>query len=456
MEYMKFDLIDFCDNKHAYPDTYRSDESLDKEKYHSLQNTIDKECDRVNNTFENLKARFTTDYFFRTYAAQTKALEFAEKVFPAYRFIFPEDAADDWLSIVGWIKKYPTRDHSLHQPLSAYIVQKLLGFGEYDDSFLTPKGRLLKYCVDSIHSGGKTDYLLAYISEKCPFYNEMSSEEQKEWIKDVFYEACVISALFHDLGYPWQFIRNLSKKTLINNKILVSNIEIDKDAIFELVKNRLILYPFVGYNQEKKKTIRQEDLSLLYESLTSTHGAPGGIAFIGLNEEFSNRNISTRQVLTYMLIIDWASIGILMHDMPDLHKVKDKETDKVTINKELQLSFDKDPLSSIVAMADLLEEFERPQAFFHDQDDENVQLSYNTSCVASEILTEEDEDDKDKKIMVVRYWYEDKLKLKEQAEFKDKEVKKYLDGPDAFIDIRSLGYYSAICKLAKIEKTKNV
>lgn len=80
-----------------------------------------------------------------------------------------------------------------------------------------------------------------------------------------------------------------------------------------------------------------------------------------------------------------------------------------TINKELQLSFDKDPLSSIVAMADLLEEFERPQAFFHDQDDKNVLLSYNTSCVASEILTEEDKDDKDKKNLVIRYWYEDKL-----------------------------------------------
>lgn len=451
MEYMKFDLNGFCTNQHAYPDTYRSDESLDKEKYHSLQKAFDEECDRVNNTFENLKSRFTSDYYFRTYAAQTAALEFAEKVFPAYRFIFPEDAADDWLSIVGWIKKFPTRDHSLHQPLSAYIVQKLLGFGEYNKSFKTPKGSLLEYCVNAILSGGNTDYLLAYIADKCPFYNEMSSEEQKEWIKDVFYEACVISALFHDLGYPWQFINNLSKKTLIDDNVLVSSLEIDKAKIFELVKNRFISYPFVGYDQEKKKTLKQDDLHLLYDSLTSTHGTPGGIAFVGLDEQFTDKNSSSRQVLTYKLIMDWASVGILMHDMPNVHKMKNG-----TINKELQLSFDKDPLSSIVAMADLLEEFERPQAFFHDQDDKNVLLSYNTSCVASEILTEEDKDDKDKKNLVIRYWYEDNLKLKEQSEFKDKEVKKYLDGPDAFINISSLGYDSAICELARIKKPKNV
>lgn len=449
MEYMRFDLNGFSTNQHAYPDTYRSEESLDKEKYHRIQKALDEECDRVNNTFENLKARFTSDYYFSTYAAQTDALEFAEKVFPAYRFIFPEDAADDWLSIVGWIKKYPTRDHSLHQPLSAYIVQKLLGFGEYEESFQTPKGSLLEYCVNAIHSGGNTDYLLAYIADKCPFYNLMSSGEQKEWIKDVFYEACVISALFHDLGYPWQFIKHLSKKTLIDDDALVSSLEIDKAKIFELVKNRLISYPFVGYDQEKKKKLKQEDLNLLYDSLTDTHGAPGGIAFVGLDEQFTDKNSNSRQVLTYKFIMDWASVGILMHDMPDVHKAKDKKTKKVTINKELQLSFDKDPLSSIVALADLLEEFDRPQAYFHDQDDKNVQLSYNTSCVASEILTKEDKDDKAKKILVIRYWYEDKLKLKEQAEFKDGEVKKYLNGPDAFIGISSLGYESAICELAK-------
>lgn len=59
---MKFDLNGFSTNQHAYPDTYRSEESLDKEKYHRLQKALDEECDRVNNTFENLKSRFTSEH----------------------------------------------------------------------------------------------------------------------------------------------------------------------------------------------------------------------------------------------------------------------------------------------------------------------------------------------------------------------------------------------------------
>ena len=77
-------------------------------------------------------------------------MDYSQLAIPAYRFILPEVLADDWLATVGWHKF--NRDHVLHQPLTAYIVLKLLtGGGDAGQAFMVDDGvSLLDACVNEI------------------------------------------------------------------------------------------------------------------------------------------------------------------------------------------------------------------------------------------------------------------------------------------------------------------
>lgn len=459
METVVFDYNGFCEDKHSFPCFFDCFSSTDRSALVLLQNEYDKNDKKVSLALDKLKERTTSDYFLGIYAAQTKALDYAKKVFPTYKFILPEDLADDWLSVVGWHKKHPARDHSLHQPLTAYIVQKILGFGNAVDSLDLPdvkEGNLLDYCTEQLCNGAKCGYLRNYMEDLYPRFAELQPEEKKQWAKKVFYEASVISALFHDMGYPWQYVNSLAGKVEAAEYKDFLDKSFRSQSVYEIIKDRLLIFPFYGYNESNVNRPvsfwKQKIKEIIDNALINTHGFPGAVAFTILNDKIrkfpSDLNFNDA---TYRFILDWAAVGIMMHDMPKIYFSR-KDNNTLPQNSFLRLSFDVDPLSSLVSMADILEEFHRPKAKFchhnsdkeQDKDFEHVKIEYEFPCVETSVTIKN-------KVFVVTYKYEDEINRFVEDEGRNKEIDEYFNNKDGFVNLSSIGVQNHLCT-TKTEK----
>src|SRR4030042_1192178 len=106
------------------PDTFRPYVSVKPDAYRALQREHEQRGLLIEDTFRQLAKRVGRDYFWKVYPVQSETLDWAQLSFPAYRFILAEVLQDDWLATVDWHKF--NRDHALHQPLTAYVVLKML------------------------------------------------------------------------------------------------------------------------------------------------------------------------------------------------------------------------------------------------------------------------------------------------------------------------------------------
>lgn len=441
---MDFNYQDFLRHDFYRPDTFRALGSVSPESILQLQKDYDKEGKKVVNALWQLHRRTTPDYFRKVYRAQTEALTYSKKVFPTYKFIMPDALADDWLSTVDWHKEFPTRDHSLHQTLTAYIVAKLLGNGDAKYSLKLPHGRnLLDWCVDTILDGPKMAYFRNYAGSLGADYKSQSEGMQRMWAKDLFYETAVTAALFHDMGYPWQYVNRLAKSIEVaeysDSMTVVTSAKITKDAI----KNRLLVLPFYGYSETNMRhassAYEKEVMKLIDRGLKESHGLPGALGFMCLNDKTrSYHQIPPIMEASYRLLLDWAALGIMMHDMKDLYwDDKDKIRPK---NKMLRLSFDVDPLSSIIAMADILEEFQRPSANFRKTlpDSQSVDLSYDFPCVGVKIRIRGC-------VLHFFYSYNSSLAAASNKKRRTDEITQYFDPSNGYVDLSPLGIKDTVC-----------
>lgn len=442
---MKFSYNIFRKNGFYHPDSFGALGAVSPEEFNKLQNHYDEDRSGVVRSLWALHNRTTPDYFSKVYRAQTEALCYSRKVFPTYKFIMPDALADDWLSTVDWHKRYPTRDHSLHQTLTAYIVAELLGNGDAEASFKLPGGgNLLDYCCEKFLSGERMGYLRNYAKSLGADFDKFSLDMQRLWVKDVFYEASIISALFHDMGYPWQYVNRLAKSIEVAEYGDSLNIVCNASLTKETIKNRLLIYPFYGYSETNLKhapaQLEKNVSGMIEKGLRESHGLPGALGFMCLNDKIRRyRQIPTFTEASYRLVLDWASVGIMMHDMEGLYW-DDKEK-KCPKNPILRLSFDLDPLSSLIGMADILEEFYRPSAQFKRQlnnGTDKIVLNYAFPCKMTEMYVKG-------RMLYIRYKYEDWKSAALNRKRRQDEVKEYFDGSNGYIDLSSLGIVGVDC-----------
>ena len=173
-----------------------------------LSKVIDKDKinARVRTTFNELEKRMGGEYFAEFERVQTRAKEYGSFVFPAYKILFLDVACEDWLSLLDFHKGF-SRDHSVHQPLTAYIVCKLLGEGVSAKAFKISGASLLDKALDVILTNPESRYLLDRLAQKDPT-SPLLQGDRELW-KCVFYQTAIITAMYHDLGYPWQFIERM-------------------------------------------------------------------------------------------------------------------------------------------------------------------------------------------------------------------------------------------------------
>ena len=161
---------------------------------------------RIRTTFNELESRLGGNYFSEFERVQTRAKEYGAFVFPAYKMLFLDIACEDWLSLVDFHKEF-SRDHSVHQPLTAYIVCKLLGGGNPAKSFQIGGVSILDSALDVIIGGADSQYL----RDRLAYYDAGSRllQGDRDLWRLVFYQTAIITAMYHDLGYPWQFIERM-------------------------------------------------------------------------------------------------------------------------------------------------------------------------------------------------------------------------------------------------------
>lgn len=451
---MEFSFEDYQKLGINYVYTHSLYETWDKEQFRELEKNQTKQSEVVSKTFKELGKRTTTKYYRKVFTAQTEALTFSKKWFPSYKFILPDTLTDDWLSTMDWHKKYQTRDHSLHQTLTTYIVGKMLGNGDPSKGLMLTNGEsLLSRCAKLMVGHEKMNYLRSYLAGIDTNYANHQGEYDYEWAVVTFYETAMIAAQFHDMGYPWQFLNTLAKMLKNASYGKISEMLINVEEAYREVKDRLLFYPFYGYDETAVKNKEEESTKtakvLFQEGLNNTHGTPGALGFMCLNEKIRKYSQTPqKEEATSRLILDWAAVGIMMHDMPGIYWGRDNGTKK-PLNPILRVDFEKDPLSCLISLADILEEFERPQAVFEknekkvNTDEERVKVDYDFTCKSSQIKIEEG-------TLTITYYYKSKDDPDDWEGLKKRrnnEVWQYLNPQSGYLDLSSWGITNVGCEL---------
>lgn len=400
---------------------------LDPDKYCRLFGQYEKDSKRIKSpmVFDELCKRMSRKYYQEVFLAQLKALHFASRYFPAYAIIMPEDLAEDWLATVDFHKKF-ARDHSLHQPLTAYVVAKLLGFGDERLALPVPMGcgNLLGVCADNIVSGKHSLQEYA-ISAGLPGNLFANSVLARSFWKNMFYKTAVLSALFHDIGYPWQYVGRI-KDSLTMSSPLLHPEESVAACLLEEMGDRLLFLPFHDYSFEPRKLAvgekkRKEQLVKL---ALGTHGFPGAIAFLSLHDAIKAIPVISPLSIVHSFSIEWAALGIFMHDM-----VQVQQKNKL---QSFRIDFVKDPLSSVVSLADYLEEFNRPAVSFSSLSSKS-QLSYSYACSFAKVEISPDS------VLQIEMRYNSKGTSAVAGKYKSEETEDYFNLSSGFIDLSSLG-----------------
>lgn len=421
-----------------FPTTFKMRESLDFQKLYNLERQFSEKGIEIEEALRSLKNRTSTEYYNHIQAAQTDTQKFAINTFPPYRLLLPDVLMDDWLSIMGPHQKN-RRDHSLHQPLTAFIVSELLGGGKAGQGLVMPSGKtLLEECTRMFLEMPGTKYLRDYYEELYINFFPRDGYIRELWARSIFYHTAIIAAVFHDIGYPWQFLIKVGGNIELVNKEGVGVSASTGSSIMNYIKNRLLVYPFYGYSDTPQtKTVspwEREIVRLIDDAYKNTHGFPGALAFMYLNDavrKFSGDN-SIKQA-NNRFIQDWATVGIMMHDMVGRYYGKSNGPEQ----RRFHLSIDKDPLSCLIAMADILEEFGRPLANYKVYDKEIVtRFKYQCDSTMVEVKGN---------TLEITYKYSSKAEKAKNEMYRKNEVEDYFRVPSGYIDLEAIGIERVTC-----------
>ena len=424
---MRFDLNGF---KAAHSAGFLMPASLsygyvDEVKFEIFRKRQEFKESTLTETFKELQQRMSGRYFSKVVLAQMAALDYSALSFPAYSILSSEDLSDDWLAIVDFHKKH-CRDHSLHQPLTAYVAANLLGFGKSDESLPIPNqpGNLLDYCVEALFQP-KCAYLLEE-ARKFGISDTMlkESETSKEFWKELFYHTVLLSALFHDIGYPWQYVSRVGKS--LNNS--VSHLHPTDSVAIPIVdkfKDRMVYLPLRKYQAviHNEPVTEEEKLEACTSQALETHGFPGAIAFLSLNDAIRKHPVESPLARLQEFSVEWAAMGIFMHDVEGKHR------DSLP---EIRVDISQDPLSAIISFADYLEEFDRPNVSFRPRARQS-RMKYFSSCSAVEVNVDASG------TMDVCMTYRTEASKAIAAEFKTKETDNYFNPSNGYIDLSGIG-----------------
>lgn len=365
------------------PDSMSPFITIDPALYSKLGNTESRRG-KLKKALSEIRKRTSEKYFNKAYPLQAQTLDYSARAFPPYRFILAEVMTEDWLATVDWGKFQ--RDHVLHQPLCGYVALKLL------DYKIPGKKTILDECVDRLLLWKSTSYIRDFLlncgmKEDDPILLSESPIAKTVW-SIFFKEAAFLAAVFHDLGYPWQYAFQF-KKNLDGMNAPGLNPNRNAREIVEQFGHRLMFHALNGYRKQDRacpSNWPEKLVSLTDSALSTSHGFMGAIGFLSMNDSV-RQYPSPVQSPMHLLCIEWVATAIMMHDMAKIYwgNRKERETPE---NPFLRLSFDVDPLSAFITLVDEIEDFERPTvSFSHYKNDKKdcVSIEYDSACHATKL-----------------------------------------------------------------------
>ena len=245
---MELSVNNFKKNGIRFSSVFSMRSSLDHQKLYEIGKIFSDNGVRIGTALRRLKCRTSADYYHHILAAQTVAMKYAIHSFPPYKLLLPDVLMDDWLSIMGPHQRW-RRDHSLHQPLTAYIVSELFKGGKQGKGLVLSSGKsLLEECARMFLEMPGTGFLRNYYEDLYGKGLPPKGFIRDSWARAIFYQTAIIAALFHDIGYPWQFINKVGSHIDIINNGCVGSYDSMSKGIFDYIRDRLLIYPFYGYS----------------------------------------------------------------------------------------------------------------------------------------------------------------------------------------------------------------
>ena len=127
------------------------------------------------------------------------------------------------------------------------IGRLIAGVDRQDEGTILFGGRpLIEHCMDAIMTSPECEYLRAYLkSLGAGFgYQGNTALSRQNW-EDIFTESVVLAAMYHDCGYPWQFVSMVQSALEVH--VPDARMPTDAAAVFNDYRNRLFMYPLNGY-----------------------------------------------------------------------------------------------------------------------------------------------------------------------------------------------------------------
>lgn len=442
MPSLHFSLTDYQDalvaGRYTPPDNLCPYYEVDPVLYRKY-GTTNQRRGRLGEALEELRKRTDRTYFRNTYPLQAQTLDYSSRSFPAYRFILPEVMTEDWLALVDWGRFQ--RDHVLHQSLCGYVVLKMLDGDGAGNPLCAPDGTpLLDACVNRILCWEGTNYIREFLlecgmREDNPILIADNPVAKAVW-RSFFREAAYVAAVFHDLGYPWQYAGRLQENLDgMNASSMHQNRGVAQ--IVEQFGHKLLFHALRGYQKvdAASPSMWKERLTQLTDTaLSRTHGLPGALGFLHLNDCVRCYPVRTQSPL-HLLCVEWVAVAIMMHDMAKVYWGEGFKNNGMPENPSLRLRFEKDPLSAIVALADVIEEFDRPTVSYEmvGANDDRVALKYSKACSSTTLEVDE------AGVMTVCYGMDTHEQYMQKLKCMSKDEREYFDVHHGYLDMGGLG-----------------
>ncbi|MDG4596509.1 MAG: hypothetical protein P9F75_12615 [Candidatus Contendobacter sp.] len=366
---------------------------IDPARCHAL--FPDNPAKRVSASLKQIRKRLPANAFGDVLCSLDWLLRYGARLFPGFASVCGEFVNEDWLALVDYHKAFH-RDHIVHQGQVAVVVQTLLDNLKFDcdrhplaqayrDAWWTPlpeQGRyvtlreLAAYCLALGEDDGS--YLMDYARElgvRSQWLEPQTPGCFWFW-REVIYNAAVTAALYHDIGYPVQFLRGITRK--VNRSRFTDLIQGGEvKQVYELFDDPLCLMPFRGYRSNRRIGLSHAatpDVNrAIGRALRESHGLPGGLTFLYLNHEVMDVRSEWRNA-TGRLTIELAALAIVMHDMQRIYLGEEVEREwtgqPLTPRRpHMRVAFRRDPVSFVLGMADQIQSYGRFHAHFSSESD---------------------------------------------------------------------------------------
>ncbi|SDK44750.1 hypothetical protein SAMN05660337_0477 [Maridesulfovibrio ferrireducens] len=381
--------------------------NVDRQKYFEWE-----QKNSFNKSFlDDFKKRMDSATYAKMRGGISHTLLTAQRSFPAYKFLVKEFINDEWTSAVSPHKAFH-RDHIVHQPMTAYVAMVLLGGVREDHgSNKNFNLNLLSKAATQLKEATDCQYLRDYMKElrfpKQIYQGNFPQSLYEQCVK----ESTYLASLFHDIGYPYQFVGKIQNNLRDHSQVLVS-LDSLAGSIGKAYKNRLVFHPLDGYRTHSRSapsTWKDKYFEIIKEGLRSTHGMHSALNFLFLNDRIRKFPDDPDQSPLSRFCLEWAAKAILMHDMCGLYIGRDKKGKIEIKHKHLRIRFRTSPLSYILALADCIQNFGRVNAKFSkikrmsEQDktkEEILQIQYGSKCSKVEL----EFDTKSKELTIVSYY----------------------------------------------------